>query len=128
MWKSYLVSNFKKASENAFMIIEFEPLWEGKRLTDGQWAVFHMFPNKIKLSKAITESMWTRRIVALDNRGVKPPMLTTVSHLLLSDLHPNQPPGLQEQHLQQKRGNAAEDRRIPAQLPHAARHKRSVCS
>lgn len=34
-WKSYLVSNFKKASENVLMI-EFESLWEGRRLTDGQ--------------------------------------------------------------------------------------------
>lgn len=68
MWKSYLASNFKKASENVFMI-ELEPLWEGKGLTDGQCEqYFTCSLSRLNfsllsafISKAIAGSMWTRR-------------------------------------------------------------------
>lgn len=53
---------------------------------------------------------------------------TPSSHCCLSsDLLPSQAPWLQEQHPPQKGGYAAEDRRVPAEFPHAARHERSVC-
>lgn len=80
-----LIWGGKKASETVFMI-EFEPLWEGKLLTDGQCeqyftcslARLNLGLLSVFISKAITESMWTQRIVALDNHGVKPPYVRFV--------------------------------------------------
>lgn len=48
--------------------------------------------------------------------------LTEVHCRLWSDLLLSRPPGLPEQHPQQKGRNAAEDRRVPAELAHAAWH------